>query len=818
LFEFRGDALSGTAHQLIAHADDERGRLTHQLCCKSLSHIRPLARQQPKQHYWGGAGSPVSASERIHGPQQTEALAMARGAKQLEEPPGATAALLRQRCEVDADAAYGLSVLTARGGDGVARDRTEALRLLIRSAELGKTEAQCQYAQLLVEGAGGVDRDEAEACEWLRIAARNDCAEAQYRLGLFTLRGRGTPQNARQARSYMAEASKSGHGPAARWLREQSPPKKRDGPSPRQGPPPPSLPPAPRPGAWKACASPPPSRTGPPSPERVANDGEALRGALSEARAVAAAARVARGAAEDETKRMRKERDAARQKMETATEALKRVGRPKKPGRDDAQLRRLTAKHATELSKLGAAHAASKQALLEKDTKMQCAARAHADIASHLEAEKRAAIKAFDRVASQADRREKEIARLGSLTYAQGLESELRELRRQRDADLGALQAAWDSNKADLNNQADEMQASLVAEIAQRDLELEACNTLVASLKASVERLDASKAADAARAASEQDRIVRRARSDVARTEKDSREAKEKALRAKDAAHAKQVQRLDAAHDRARSADATRHATLAREADRRGADFAATAAKLRATSGAIALRDQSASDARDGRRAAEALLRTEVGVAIDEAQRTGARMDALLARRRDRERRRSRADADAHERLVSDYRALADEQAVAVADLERDHRDSGQKLRDALAAETRRREAAEALVADHGADLELRDAREAELARARDEVDRLEGDLADARRPVEASDELRRTRELLRTAGANMNALEERRRAEVAELQAEVARLGALTAGELEERHSPLAAFMAKLPNPVRVPPENDELLEEHAI
>ena len=65
-------------------------------------------------------------------------------AKLAEEPLGATAALLRQRCEVDADAAYGLSVLTARGGDGIQRDRKEALRLLIKSAELGKTEAQCQ--------------------------------------------------------------------------------------------------------------------------------------------------------------------------------------------------------------------------------------------------------------------------------------------------------------------------------------------------------------------------------------------------------------------------------------------------------------------------------------------------------------------------------------------------------------------------------------------------------------------------------------------------------------------------------------------------
>ena len=170
------------------------------------------------------------------------------------------------------------------------------------------------------------------------------------------------------------------------------------------------------------------------------------------------------------------------------------------------------------------------------------------------------------------------------------------------------------------------------------------------------------------------------------------------------------------------------------------------------------------------------MLRTEVGVCIEEARATGLRMEALLARRRDRERRRARADADARERLVSDYRALADEQAVAVAELERDHRDSSQKLRDALAAEVRRREAAEALVADHAGDVELRDARESELVAARDEIDRLEGELASRNE----DDALERTRELLRNAGKNMNALEERRRAEVEALQREVARLGAL--------------------------------------
>ena len=124
---------------------------------------------------------------------------------------------------------------------------------------------------------------------------------------------------------------------------------------------------------------------------------------------------------------------------------------------------------------------------------------------------------------------------------------------------------------------------------------------------------------------------------------------------------------------------------------------------------------------------------------------------------------------------MSDYRALADEQAVAVAESSNGTTGTRQKLRDALAAEVRRREAAEALVADHAGDVELRDARESELVAARDEIDRL-GRAASRNE----DDALERTRELLRTAGANMNALEERRRAEVEALQREVARLGAL--------------------------------------
>ena len=674
--------------------------------------------------------------------------------KLAEEPLGATAALLRQRCEVDADAAYGLSVLTARGGDGITRDRKEALRLLIKSAELGKTEAQCQYAQLLAEGAGGVKRDEREACEWLRIA---DCAEARYRLGLFTLEGRGTPKNPDKAHALIADAASDGHMAAADWLH------RKDGPSPRRPPPPPSPPPVPRVS----------KKDGPPSPERVSNDGDALRGALSEARAVAAAARVARTAAEDDAKRLRKERDEYRTKLEQ-TQRLLEVA--KKAPRGDALQRRQQARHAEQLSKLGAAHAAANQALLEKHEATQREAKRHAEKAQQLEDEKAAAIAAFDRLAKAADRREKEVARLGSLDYARGLESELEELHSKRDADLTTLQKAWDDDAAEASRDKDALEASFIAQLAQRDLQLLEAHAVIDALRSSVDMLDAARAADAASSAVAHETIIRRARVDVARAKQEFSESKTKALQEQSRTHNDMVSALEQAHNKARLADARRRSEISREAERRGADLAAATAQLSATSGEMSRRDQHVNDARDGRRAAEALLRTEVGVCIEEARATGLRMEALLARRRDRERRRARADADARERLVSDYRALADEQAVAVAELERDHRDSSQKLRDALAAEVRRREAAEALVADHAGDVELRDARESELVAARDEIDRLEGELASRNE----DDALERTRELLRNAGKNMNALEERRRAEVEALQREVARLGAL--------------------------------------
>ena len=166
---------------------------------------------------------------------------------------------------------------------------------------------------------------------------------------------------------------------AADWLH------RKDGPSPRRPPPPPSPPPVPRVS----------KKDGPPSPERVSNDGDALRGALSEARAVAAAARVARTAAEDDAKRLRKERDDYRSNLEQAQRLLEVA---KKAPRGDALQRRQQARHAEQLSKLGAAHAAANQALLEKHESTQREAKKHAENCQKLEDEKAAAIAAFDRL------------------------------------------------------------------------------------------------------------------------------------------------------------------------------------------------------------------------------------------------------------------------------------------------------------------------------------------------------------------------------------------------------------------------------------
>ena len=90
------------------------------------------------------------------------------------------------------------------------RDRGEALRLLVRSAELGKVQAQVQYAALLGDGRGGVRRDEAAAVAWLGRAAEAGYAEAQFRLAALVRAGRGCPADAARAAALVDAAAGKG--------------------------------------------------------------------------------------------------------------------------------------------------------------------------------------------------------------------------------------------------------------------------------------------------------------------------------------------------------------------------------------------------------------------------------------------------------------------------------------------------------------------------------------------------------------------------------------------------------------------------------
>ena len=293
---------------------------------------RPIGAASVARGNESSAGGGPKAGQQGEGHQ---VLSMA--SKLAEEPLGATAALLRQRCEVDADAACGLSVLTARRRPSVERQEG-GFTTPHQVRRTRKDRGPVPVRPVVGRRCGWCEARRKRSCEWLGLPT----APRRAPLGLFTFEGRGTRKDPEKAHSLMADAASDGHMAAAEWLH------RKDGPSPRRPPPPPSPPPVPRVS----------KKDGPPSPERVSNDGDALRGALSEARAVAAAARVARTAAEDDAKRLRKERDDYRSKLEQAQRLLEVA---KKAPRGDALQRRQQARHAEQLSKLGAAHAAANQ-------------------------------------------------------------------------------------------------------------------------------------------------------------------------------------------------------------------------------------------------------------------------------------------------------------------------------------------------------------------------------------------------------------------------------------------------------------------------
>ncbi|MCL4181502.1 MAG: sel1 repeat family protein, partial [Verrucomicrobia bacterium] len=76
-----------------------------------------------------------------------------------------------------AAAQHNLGVMFAEG-DGVPRDRAEAVKWFRRAAEQGHAAAQCNLGAMYYAGEG-VPRDCVEACEWYALAVQGGVVVAE---------------------------------------------------------------------------------------------------------------------------------------------------------------------------------------------------------------------------------------------------------------------------------------------------------------------------------------------------------------------------------------------------------------------------------------------------------------------------------------------------------------------------------------------------------------------------------------------------------------------------------------------------------------
>ena len=113
----------------------------------------------------------------------------------------------------DPVAEYRLSQMYAQGS-GVAEDKREARRWLLRSAEHGNSEAQLELGNALREGLGGV-QDYERAAMWLQLAAENGNADAQYSLAVMYRRGMGVATDYAKAYTWFNVAAAQGVAGAA---------------------------------------------------------------------------------------------------------------------------------------------------------------------------------------------------------------------------------------------------------------------------------------------------------------------------------------------------------------------------------------------------------------------------------------------------------------------------------------------------------------------------------------------------------------------------------------------------------------------------
>lgn len=124
-------------------------------------------------------------------------------------------ALRDLKADGGADASYVLSVMYYNG-QGVEASKSESIKWLRKSADLGMERAQYNLAMVYDKGELA-PKDLTEAAKWYRKAAEKGNAQSQFNLGLMYTNGEGVAKDKKEALKWLNKAAKQGH-PGARKL------------------------------------------------------------------------------------------------------------------------------------------------------------------------------------------------------------------------------------------------------------------------------------------------------------------------------------------------------------------------------------------------------------------------------------------------------------------------------------------------------------------------------------------------------------------------------------------------------------------------
>ena len=108
--------------------------------------------------------------------------------------------------------------LSYKYGEGVAKDKKEAVKWFRKAAEQGAARAQFALGDCYYKGEG-IEQDEKEAVKWYRKAADQGLADAQYNLGVCYYDGKGVEEDKKEAVKWFGKAADQGDADALKELR-----------------------------------------------------------------------------------------------------------------------------------------------------------------------------------------------------------------------------------------------------------------------------------------------------------------------------------------------------------------------------------------------------------------------------------------------------------------------------------------------------------------------------------------------------------------------------------------------------------------------